>query len=118
MDPKHLLAQSTVTYPPFVDPHSIGNPTNQLEKLIGQAIGILTIVAVIYFTIQIIFAGYSFISASGDSKKLEEARHSITNSILGLFIVVIAIGIGSLIATLLGIENPLDLNALFTRMGL
>jgi hypothetical protein len=117
MDPKHLLAQSTVTYPPF-DPPSLGNPTNQLEKLIGQVIGILTLVAVIYFAIQIIFAGYSFISANGDSKKLEEARHSITNSILGLFIVVIAIGIGSLIATLLGIENPLDLNALFTKMGL
>jgi hypothetical protein len=37
---------------------------------------------------------------------------------LGLFIVVIAIGLGTLISKLLGLNNPLDLQTMFTNMGL
>ncbi|MFA4827268.1 MAG: hypothetical protein WC596_03425 [Candidatus Shapirobacteria bacterium] len=116
MAPNNLLAD--VIYDLDGPGPKITDPTTQLEKIISQAIGILTIIAVIFFSIQIIFAGYSFISASGDSKKLEEARHSITNGILGLFIVVIAVGLGSLLASLFGIQNPLNLNEVLTNMGL
>jgi hypothetical protein len=117
MAPNHLLAD--VTYDPIVGPGiAVTDPTTQLEKIISQGIGILTIIAVIFFSIQIIFAGYSFISAEGDSKKLEEARGSITNGILGLFIVIVAIGLGSLLASLFGIQNPLNLNQILTNMGL
>jgi len=113
-----LLADVTIPSitGPGVDPR--GNGVLAMEKIVGQVIGILTIVAVIYFIIQIILGGYAFISAQGDEKAVEAARHRLTDGILGLTIVIVAVGLGSLIATLAGINNPLDLGALFTQMGL
>jgi hypothetical protein len=37
---------------------------------------------------------------------------------MGLFVTIIALGLGSLIAKLLGLNNPLDLELMFTNMGL
>jgi hypothetical protein len=118
----HLLADASV-------PHSLGtlsglgvdpgtNGTLALEKIVSQVIGILTIVAVIFFAIQIIIAGYNFIAAEGDEKKMEAARQSLTNGVLGLVIVVVAVGLGSLLALLAGIPNVLDLNTMLSNMGL
>jgi hypothetical protein len=114
----NLLAD--VTIPPITGPgiNPGANGTLALEKIVSQIIGILTIVAVIFFTIQIIIAGYGFISAEGDEKKMEIARKSLTNGVLGLIIVVVAVGLGSLLALLAGIPNVLDLNTMLTHMGL
>lgn len=94
------------------------NPTTQLETIISNTIAVLTVVAVIFFVLQIIFAGYAFISSQGDEKKLEIAKDRLTNNALGLFIVVVAVGLGALIAKLVGIPDILDLNQTFTNMGL
>lgn len=89
----------------------------QLEKIISQVIGVMTLFAVIYFVFQIIFAGYKFISSHGDEKAMESARSQLTNSILGLTIVIVAVGVGSLIAKLAGIENVLNLESVFNSLG-
>jgi uncharacterized membrane protein len=122
MVPINRLLAATFNIPPItgpgIDPAKYGSGTATLEKIISQILGILTIIAVIFFAVQIIFAGYNFISAEGDEKKMEMARKTLTNGILGLVIVVVAAGLASLIATLAGVTNPFDLNALFTSMGL
>jgi hypothetical protein len=118
MDPNRLLAD--VNVPAIVGPgvQPGGNGVAALEKIVGQVIGVLTIVAVVYFAIQIILAGYAYINSQGDEKNMAAARSRLTNGVLGITIVIVAVGLGSLIATLAGITNPLDLNALFTQMGL
>jgi hypothetical protein len=95
-----------------------GGGVAAMEKIIGQVIGVMTIIAVVYFIFQVILGGYAFLSSQGDPKAMETARHRLTEGVLGLTIVVVAVGLGSLIATLAGITNPLDINALFTQMGL
>jgi uncharacterized oligopeptide transporter (OPT) family protein len=113
---KSLIAQKS-TYKlegPGIQP-DLGNPAKPLEDFLSQLIGILTIIAVIYFIIQIIFAGYSFISAQGNKDKIEAARSRLTNGILGLTIVVVALGAGAFIASLLGIQNPLNLQDLIPK---
>lgn len=80
------------------------NSPAQLEDIISMVFGALTIVAVVFFVFQIIFAGYSFLSSQGDSDKIKTARNRLTNGILGLTIVVIAFGAGAFIANLLGLE--------------
>jgi len=114
----HLLANADI--PPLTGPGVIpgANGTIALEKIVGQIFGVLTIFAVIYFIIQVILAGYSFISAQGDTKAIESARKRLTDGILGLTIVVIAVGLGSLIASLAGIPNVLDLNGMLDLMNL
>ena len=88
-----------------------------MEKIISNVIGILTVFAIIFFVFQIIIAGYSFISSQGDEKKLEAARSRLTNGILGLTIIVIALGIGSLIAYLLGLNNLFDLPTILNSLN-
>lgn len=99
-------------------PTSGTQATTMAEKLISNVFGILTIIAVIYFILQIIFAGFGFLSSEGDEKKMEMNRSRLTNGVLGLFIVVVAIALASLLARLLGFGNILDLNQMFTNMGL
>ena len=106
--PKNVLA---VTYPDLtgsgIQPDSTGkvSAATQLEDILSLVLGFLTVVAVIYFVIQIILAGYAFISGQGDEKKIEMARKKLTDGILGLTIVVIAFGITAFLAHLLGLQN-------------
>ena len=118
MAPKQLLAD--VSIPALTGPgvNPGGNGTAAFEKIIGQVFGVLTIVAVIYFVFQIIFAGYAYMNSQGDEKAMMAARSRLTNGILGLTIVIIAVGLGTLVATIAGIPNILDINALFSQMGL
>lgn len=113
-----LLAVQYTLKGPGLSPTDGVEATTMIERLISQLIGVLTIIAVIFFIVQIILAGYGFMSTQGDEKKLEMNRSKLTNGVLGLFIVVIAIGLGTLISKLLGLNNPLDLQTMFTNMGL
>jgi len=87
-----------------------GDSSSQLEKIISSVIGVLTIVGFIYFAIQIILAGYAFLSSKGESAKLEAARDRITNGILGIVVVVIAFGLTAFLGNLLGLKNVFNLS--------
>lgn len=92
----------------------VKDPVNTLELIISTVLGILTIVAVIYFTIQIIISGFSFMSSQGDPKAIDASKKKITNNILGLTIVVLAYGMGALISKILGINDVFNLNNVLT----
>jgi len=113
-----LLADATYSLGPGVGVKPGANGAVTLEKIISQVIGVLTIVAVLYFVIQVILAGYAFISSEGDAKKIEMSRKRLTEGVLGLTIVVIAVGLGSLLANLAGIPNILSIDAMLKLMGL
>ncbi len=115
-----ILAQSSVDYKLGGQnfPNDNIDATTQFEKLLSQVIGVLTVFAVIYFVIQIIFGGYAYLSANGDPGKIEKANKQFTGNLLGLLIVIVAVGLGGLIAKLLGIDNPLDIQLMFTNLGL
>ena len=111
----NLISQATYKLEgPGLKPN-ISNPAEPVEKLISQIIGILTIVGVIFFIIQIIFAGYAMMSAQGDPKKIEAGRSRITNGVLGITLIVVALGVGAFIATLLGVEDPLNIQNLIPK---
>lgn len=103
------------------DPGGIGidpgaTPGLKAEEVISKIIGVLTVFAVLWFAIQIIFAGYSFLTTDGDEKKMQMSRDRLTQGILGLFIVVIAVGFAGLIASLLGIKDPFALNSFINSL--
>ena len=114
----NLLAQVKHNLPNItgsgVDPTS--SPGLVLEQLISKLIGILTLVGILYFIFQIIFAGYSMLSSEGDPKKIEMSRDRLTTGILGLFVIMIAIVLGSALAALAGINNPLNVNDLINSL--
>ncbi|MDD4026807.1 MAG: hypothetical protein PHO75_01295 [Candidatus Shapirobacteria bacterium] len=111
---KILAAQSYQLTGPGIQPTS--NSVGQLEKIISSVIGILTIFGVIYFTIQIILAGFTMISSQGDPKELESSKKRLTTNVLGLAIIILAYGIGALLAKLLGINSIFDLSTVFVQI--
>lgn len=117
MDLTNKLLAYKITGPGLI-PTTGTDATTMMERFISQIIGFLTLAAVIFFAIQIILAGYGFISSQGDEKKLEINHSKLTNGVMGIFIVIVAVGITSLLAKLLGLDNPLDLEKMFTLMGL
>lgn len=81
----------------------------QLETIISAAIGLMTVIGVIYFTIQIILSGFTMISSQGEPKELESAKKRLTTNVLGLAIIILAYGLGALITNLLGIDDVFNL---------
>lgn len=80
----------------------------QLNKVISVIIGVMTAVAAIWFIFQFIIAGYQWIQSGGDKNNLTQARDKITNSFIGLVIVVSAWIVIGVIGGVLGLSilNP------------
>ena len=120
---KKVLAQNRTIYNPLrgIGPLGLeGEISSQggtmLERMLSGLIGIMTFVAGIWFIIKIIVAGYGFISAGGNSEEMKKSREAITNSLIGLTIVVAAIFLLSLIGNLLHV-NFLDIGALIETIS-
>ncbi|MBI3955478.1 hypothetical protein HY338_03470 [Candidatus Gottesmanbacteria bacterium] len=80
----------------------------EFNRIIGVFLGFMTITASIWFMFQMITAGYGWLSAGGDKTKTEAAWHKITNSLIGLVIVVSAWILTGLIGSIVGLDilNP------------
>ena len=116
MDQNKLLAQA-VSFPiegPGINPGT--TPDQTLDKIVSNLIGFMSIIAIIWFAIQVILAGYKYISSKGDKNKIEEAGKSLTNGILGLLIVIIAVFLTSFLTKLMGLGDVLDLPAQIQKL--
>ena len=93
---QNLLADITNPFGTVTAPtsalSSAASPGEAIGKLIQLAIWILIIGAGIFALFNFILAGYAFLGAEGDPKKIEAAWAKIWQSVLGL-----AIAAGSLV---------------------
>lgn len=87
-------------------------------EIISSTIGIITIVAIIWFTIQLLIGAVSIISSGGDKSKNEAARAKITSALTGLIVVIAGVFITNLVGTLLGFPNILDIGQLIGGLKL
>lgn len=85
-----------------------GGPLSLMDRVISIIIGIMTIVAFIYFLFILFSGAIAVMSAGGDKARVAEARGRITSGLIGLVVVVAAMFIVDLIANLIGINilNP------------
>ena len=65
----------------------------------------LIVIAVIYSVFNFILAGYAYISAGGDPKRIQDATAKIWQTILGLIVVAGAFVIAGVIGSIL-FNNP------------
>jgi len=79
-----------------------GIPT--FNKVLSTTVGLLTIVAGIYFIFLMISGAISWMGAGGDKGAIEDARKRIMNGIIGLIIVIAGFFIIDLIGYLIGID--------------
>lgn len=85
-----------------------GSAPSVFNNFITGAIGIMTIIAVIWFIFLLVSGAIGIISSGGDKTGLESSKKRITSGIIGLVVIIAAIFIIRLIAALLGIENILN----------
>ena len=76
-----------------------GTPEQGIIKLINVALQAVLIIAGLFTLINFIQAGYGYIMAGGDSKKVAEANSRITYTAVGLIIIVLT----PLLAAVIGI---------------
>lgn len=95
-----------------------GTYTNRFEKYLTTIIGVLTIVGVLWFTIQIILSGFAFMQSTGDPKKMEKAQQQLIQAIIGIIIVIGSSVLVGLIMKILGLGNIFDINQFFTNLNL
>ena len=75
-----------------------------LATFISMVIGVMTVVAIIWFLFTLITGAISIIGSGGDKQALESARKKITTGVVGLVVVIASIFILDLIGTIFGID--------------
>jgi hypothetical protein len=92
----------------------------QLNNLFSTIFGFLTIIAGLSFLIYFLIGGLTWITAGGDSKKVDTAKAMMTNGAIGMIIIVATYGVVWIVGEVLGI-NILDpgatLDTLFNAGG-
>ncbi len=82
-------------------PNFISKDPSGLIVLFNNILRLFIVIAGIYALLNFILAGYSFMSAGGDPKKVEGAWAKIWQSMVGLLIIAISFALAALIGQLL-----------------
>lgn len=85
------------------------------SNVISTTIGIITLIAIIWFIVQLLTGAVGIIGSGGDKNKIEQARTKITSGLVGLIVVIAGVFIVDLIGSLLGI-NILNFAGNFTSI--
>lgn len=88
---------------------------NSLETYVSDIIGVITILAALFFIVYAFTAGFEWVTAGGDSGKVGKARDRLLWSTLGLVLIVAAYSIIGLIGSLVGL-NLLDLSKMINNI--
>jgi uncharacterized membrane protein len=92
---------------------TINNPTKYgtatdggqgLFTFISNLLKFAAVIAGLYMILQLILAGFQYISANGDTKKTEQAWAQIWQSLLGLVIISAAFILAGIIGRLTGVN--------------
>jgi hypothetical protein len=78
-----------------------GNVDVGLPKFISNILTIVFVGAGLYAFFNLMFAGFTYITAAGDQKKIEAAVYSINMSLIGLIVMVAAAAVTGIVSYIL-----------------
>jgi hypothetical protein len=78
------------------------------ESVISVTIGLLTVIAAIYFVILLITGAIGMMGAGADKASMESAKKRMGSGVIGLIVVVAAVFLARLLSAALGLDifNP------------
>lgn len=76
-----------------------------LESLFSNAITAIVSLSAVALFLMLVIGGFSFLYSGGDQKKLEQARGTLTNAIIGLVVIVSAYLILRIVGAITGLNN-------------
>lgn len=74
---------------------------NQLPLFVSTLLTLMAVAMGLWVFINIILAGYTALTSSGDAQAMTKVRTSITNSVIGLLLIVLAYTLAALAGTIL-----------------
>ena len=77
----------------------------RFNLFISGAIGLMTVVALIWFTITFIIGAIGIIGSGGDKGALEAARNKITTGLIGVVVVIAAVFIVQAFGSIIGVGD-------------
>jgi hypothetical protein len=90
---------------------NINSPANNFQNystLPGDVVSRVLLFAAafsgIYFLVRVVISGMNLLTSAGEPEKIQVAKSSLTNSALGLFVVIFAYLIAQLLFSLLGLR--------------
>jgi uncharacterized membrane protein len=78
-----------------------GLPEGDLYQTVGGIINIILGLIGLILVVLIIYAGFLWMTAQGDSKKVDQAKDIIKNAIIGILVTLLAYGIAQFVLTAL-----------------
>ena len=93
-----------------------GNGIDIFARFVSSAIGLITIIAIVWFVFILFTGAISFITSGGDKASIESAKKKILSGLIGLVVVVSGLFILNMIGQIIGIENILNLSELFDKI--
>lgn len=75
-----------------------------LEPLFENVVRSVVAISAVALFVVLLIGGFNFLFSGGDQKKLEGARGTITNSVIGLVVIVIAYLILNTIKIITGVD--------------
>ena len=88
---------------PIIPDPNIDTP-DALFELLGKIVGWVLMFVIVVAAVMIIWAGFNFITASGDAEKAKKARNMLTYALLGVVIAVAVRGLLTVVAALVGVS--------------
>ena len=97
----------------------LANPGNGIDlfaTFVSSTVGLMTIIAIVWFVFVFITGAIGIISAGSDKNALEGSRKKIVTGVIGLVVTIAAVFLINLIGYLLGFSNILDLTTMFNSL--
>jgi len=76
---------------------ALGGTQSDLPTLVGAIINVLLSVLGIVFVILVVYAGFLYLTSQGETKNVDKAKKLLTQSVIGLVIIVAAYAISSFV---------------------
>ena len=92
------------------------NGVSVFATFISSAIGLITLIAIIWFVFIFLTGAVGIITSGGDKNSNESARKKITSGIIGLVITVFGILIVRLIGNIIGLGDVLNFGTMFEKL--
>ncbi|OGJ15312.1 hypothetical protein A2585_03195 [Candidatus Nomurabacteria bacterium RIFOXYD1_FULL_39_12] len=83
---------------------------------ISSAVGLITVIGIIWFVFIFMSGAVAIITSSGDKGSVESAKKKITSGIIGITVSVLGLLLVRLIGNLIGIPNILNFGSMFSQL--
>lgn len=104
-----IFAQTTPCDPGLpITGTGCASPLSNLTAIFGRIIQILIPIGGVVLFVMLIIGGFYFITSSGDPRKVEGAKSTITYAIIGIVVLALAFLIIQIIAYFLGVPAILN----------